>query len=547
MKHHFLRVPYIVSVCAVVMFAVVSSVYAATPTLSLTNLGDDSVQINVTGDPSSGVMLYYNIGSSSGSLSTTLGSTNAGGTFSTTLNSFAYAASAGTSAYVTVNGQQSSSQVWPSSSSGTNTSGAPSLSQSSLTVGLGQTAIVTSQGSSNAIYLSLNSAPIVATITISGTTITVTGNQLGTATATVCYVGSASNCANLSITIGSGTSENSAITFSQSNPIIAIGQAISVDISGGSGYYISATTNPSAASQAVNGSVLSITGLTNGTSTITVCSVSNGCGSVNATIGTTTTATASSATGNPTKLTFSIANPTISVGENVTTTLSGGTGNYSVSNNPSPNIIQASISGNILTLTGKGAGSAFVTVCSTGPCNTIFFTVINGPVPSSIVPTPTTVVADPTITPTPTVAPVVAPVVITTAQTVSNSEVLSAIQAMQSKLLQLVSEIQTMQNTLVQLVSKITSNTASGSVSSLVTAQASSGTYQFLNPLDINSEGSDVTALQNRLTKEGYYTGPVTGFYGSLTKAAVKEYQTAHGITPLGNVGPSTRASLNSQ
>ncbi len=70
-------------------------------------------------------------------------------------------------------------------------------------------------------------------------------------------------------------------------------------------------------------------------------------------------------------------------------------------------------------------------------------------------------------------------------------------------------------------------------------------TYKFLNPLTLGSTGQDVTELQQRLTTEGIYSGPITGYYGSLTETAVEKYQTLNGIEPLGNVGPATRAALN--
>ena len=56
----------------------------------------------------------------------------------------------------------------------------------------------------------------------------------------------------------------------------------------------------------------------------------------------------------------------------------------------------------------------------------------------------------------------------------------------------------------------------------------------------------DVTELQNRLTEEGFYNGPVTGYFGRLTRAAVIRYQKAHNITPaVGYFGPITRAAMN--
>lgn len=70
--------------------------------------------------------------------------------------------------------------------------------------------------------------------------------------------------------------------------------------------------------------------------------------------------------------------------------------------------------------------------------------------------------------------------------------------------------------------------------------------YKFVNFLGVGSTGTDVTELQQRLTVEGIYTGPISGYYGVLTQAAVKKYQGLHGLSQFGYVGPGTRAMLNS-
>ncbi len=67
----------------------------------------------------------------------------------------------------------------------------------------------------------------------------------------------------------------------------------------------------------------------------------------------------------------------------------------------------------------------------------------------------------------------------------------------------------------------------------------------FTSTLDVGSTGSQVTALQQRLTTNGFYTGPITGFFGAVTAVAVKKFQAAHGLSPVGAVGPATRALLN--
>ncbi|HEY9610969.1 peptidoglycan-binding protein [Allocoleopsis sp.] len=68
--------------------------------------------------------------------------------------------------------------------------------------------------------------------------------------------------------------------------------------------------------------------------------------------------------------------------------------------------------------------------------------------------------------------------------------------------------------------------------------------FALVKPGDRNPE---VSALQQRLQRLGYFNGPTTGYYGPLTKQAVLKYQQAKGLTPDGVVGTSTRTSLEGQ
>lgn len=70
-------------------------------------------------------------------------------------------------------------------------------------------------------------------------------------------------------------------------------------------------------------------------------------------------------------------------------------------------------------------------------------------------------------------------------------------------------------------------------------------TYNFTRTLQIGATGDDVTQLQQTLTNEGVYTGPITGFFGNLTQAGVMAYQAKYGIEQVGVVGPITLAQLN--
>ncbi|MCP2729059.1 peptidoglycan-binding domain-containing protein [Limnofasciculus baicalensis] len=62
--------------------------------------------------------------------------------------------------------------------------------------------------------------------------------------------------------------------------------------------------------------------------------------------------------------------------------------------------------------------------------------------------------------------------------------------------------------------------------------------------LQKGSRNSDVTAIQKTLQDKGYFNGPTTGYYGSLTEAAVMEFQKANGLTPDGKIDAKTQSAL---
>jgi len=71
--------------------------------------------------------------------------------------------------------------------------------------------------------------------------------------------------------------------------------------------------------------------------------------------------------------------------------------------------------------------------------------------------------------------------------------------------------------------------------------------YKFTRYLAPGSVGTEVSALQKILKALGFFPQQVkeTGYYGTTTRNAVIAFQKARGITPLGVVGPQTRAALN--
>ncbi len=70
-------------------------------------------------------------------------------------------------------------------------------------------------------------------------------------------------------------------------------------------------------------------------------------------------------------------------------------------------------------------------------------------------------------------------------------------------------------------------------------------TFNFASNLRLGMSGNAVTELQKQLTANGVYSGPITGYFGPLTLAGVKAYQSKVGVLATGFVGPLTRAQLN--
>ena len=58
------------------------------------------------------------------------------------------------------------------------------------------------------------------------------------------------------------------------------------------------------------------------------------------------------------------------------------------------------------------------------------------------------------------------------------------------------------------------------------------------------SSGGEVTQIQTKLKRWGYYNGNIDGIYGSKTVAAVRLFQSKNGLTVDGIAGPRTLAAM---
>ena len=67
----------------------------------------------------------------------------------------------------------------------------------------------------------------------------------------------------------------------------------------------------------------------------------------------------------------------------------------------------------------------------------------------------------------------------------------------------------------------------------------------FNHNLSLGTTGTDVSSLQQFLTDENLYTGPITAKFGPLTFSALIKFQAEEGLTTTGFFGPSTRADAN--
>ncbi|MFB8791106.1 MAG: peptidoglycan-binding protein [Potamolinea sp.] len=62
--------------------------------------------------------------------------------------------------------------------------------------------------------------------------------------------------------------------------------------------------------------------------------------------------------------------------------------------------------------------------------------------------------------------------------------------------------------------------------------------------LKTGNSGSQVATLQKDLVTAGFYKGPVTGYYGSITTSAVTKFQRSNGIMADGVAGDMTLSAI---
>jgi hypothetical protein len=330
--------------------------------------------------------------------------------------------------------------------------------------------------------------------------------------------------------------------LSQSNLTLTSGQISSVTITGGTSPYSIIQSNDGKAQYSLSGNVVTVTGVASGSSSASVCSSGGACVTLSVTISTT------GSTISGVQPVFSQNNFSMNTNQTTAISLSGNGGYYvaSVSNN---NIISATISGSTVVISGITAGSANAMICQTGgQCNMLYVTVSNS--------SASTVTSIPITFDKTSIAVTVGGATSAniaggsgTGYYISYNSNSNAVGAYISGNMIVITGKASGSGTL----SICSSSNICGTIAVVVSSVSSSSTtsssittkYTFTKFLKYKMSGTEVTALQERLTELGVYSGPVTGYYGSLTTTAVKKLQKLNGLSQVGYVGPGTRAVLN--
>ena len=239
---------------------------------------------------------------------------------------------------------------------GTTSSTPLTFNQSNPTITVGQNISLSIMGAPSNSSLSLfsNSNAVVAQTILSGTTLNITGLTAGTSNIAVCTT--LGVCAATTVTVNASvTTTGGKITLSQNNVFLSVGQTLSIAITGGEMPYSTISTSANITAT-VNGSLLSVTGITSGSGTTSVCSGEGGCITLSVLVNGTGTAVSNN--------TLSLSQSSVSVIKGSTTSVNiTGNGSYTVSNNSNPSAATATISGTSVLVSGITVGNATVSVC----------------------------------------------------------------------------------------------------------------------------------------------------------------------------------------
>jgi len=253
------------------------------------------------------------------------------------------------------------------------------LAQSEINLTIGQVISILVSGGSMPYSLVQNNDGI-AQYSLNGTYLTITGSSKGNSSVTVCSASGA--CVALTAVVG-GTTTSTGVqpAFSQNNVTLTPAQSLAVYLSGNGGYYVSSNSNSNIASASISGNSVVLYGVSAGSANVSVCQTGGQCNTLYFTVSNAVTSTA-----NP--ITFSKQSISIEVNQVSSLSIYGGTGEYYVSSNSNPDVISTYLSGSMVAVFGKSAGSSIISVCSsTSVCASISVIVSNSATIQTTTPT----------------------------------------------------------------------------------------------------------------------------------------------------------------
>ena len=399
------------------------------------------------------------------------------------------------------------------------------FSQSSVSISSGQTMAIQISGGSGVYSVLNNSSQNSGAVqtSISGGTITLTTTSTsGSSSITVCTTDMTS-CGIINVTIGNAS--YSAVSFSQSSPTVTVAQSLNISIFGptNSLFYVASNSNPSIVQANLSGSALTLLGIANGSSVLSICASTSNCGSLTVTVNSNST--------NSGNLILSQESVNLSTGQTASVTISGGSMPYSIVSNAN-NIFQPTLNTNILTLYGVGTGSSSMNVCSADShCLTLSVTV-NGSNTASTLP----VGCSSTSGYSQTTGQLCSSIPSTITPIATPSDCTGALYSISTGVACPLSTINTQTTTVASTPTVVTTPAPTLTTSAV---------FKFTKTLKLNSTGTEVLQLQKKLKTLGFYKGKIDGGFGPTTEKAVKAFQKAHKLSQVGSVGPQTRALLN--
>ena len=425
--------------------------------------------------------------------------------------------------YVSVDGASSSNISWPISSV-TSQSGNLQLSQQSEILTVGGTATIIGLNTSNNLTVQSDSNNSVTAAFVQSSNNTVVINALSVGSSTVSICAGTSGCGTVSVSVLAPTQT---ITFSQSSVYLTLGNpAQTISIYGpGSGYSMS-NQNQNMLTASLNGSSLSLQGLSLGQTTVSVCANGWLCGSLPIYIVSPGTAVPYQVSiPAPANSNFSQSPQltSLSISSNDSLNLFFGTNStisMSFAINQTVSNLQATIDGQQVSADQGNDGTYSISYKMTG----------NEALPLQVVLLYTN------------------PSGITgkTYFSIGNSSTASSASATAASVKTATNASSSADCPTGMVCMPTATPVPSESVVNTTSAGYTFSDYLYMGMNKIGQSNPDVVALQTRLIKDKLLSaGSATGYFGPATKAAVKKYQADHGLSALGVVGPATRNLLN--